>query len=184
MNSCTMANGNLCEITSKYKFVCNMEVLREVIRRIQNTGFTLNREKYSFCSTELYSERYKNYGRYRMTPRNVSEVRRIVGLASWDRRFVPSFSTITAPLTAILKSHVFYLSQSRRMLQTMVWALFKLNIMKKEKKMYDILVGHSVEMKENLPQRKRNAWQSSLQVKNCGLTLKERHLPWLPTISA
>nr|CAI5840213.1 unnamed protein product [Callosobruchus analis] len=34
-------------------------------------------------------------------PKNVTEVRRIVGLVSWYRRYIPSFSTVVAPLTRL-----------------------------------------------------------------------------------
>lgn len=36
------------------------------------------------------------------TPKTVSEIRRFLGMASWYRRFVPHFSTLTAPLTKLL----------------------------------------------------------------------------------
>lgn len=96
----------------------HMEILREVLHRIRIAGFTLNRDKCCFCRPEL---RYLGYvvnasglmvdpdkvdAILRIpTPRSVTEVRRIVGLASWYRRFVPSFSTLTAPLTALLKKN-------------------------------------------------------------------------------
>lgn len=37
------------------------------------------------------------------TPKNTKDVRRLVGLAGWYRRFIPNFSSITAPLTEMTK---------------------------------------------------------------------------------
>ena len=36
-------------------------------------------------------------------PKPVSEVRRIVGMASWYFRYIPNFASIVAPITALLK---------------------------------------------------------------------------------
>lgn len=37
------------------------------------------------------------------TPKNVSEVRRIIGTIFWYRRFVKNFSDLIAPLTQLLR---------------------------------------------------------------------------------
>lgn len=37
------------------------------------------------------------------TPASVTEVRRILGKFSWYRPFVPNFSSVVAPLSALLK---------------------------------------------------------------------------------
>lgn len=99
-------------------FEKHVEVLQEVIERIRCAGLTLNREKCEFCKPEL---RYLGYVVNESgllvdpekveailqipTPKNVTEVRRIVGVASWYRRFVPNFSTIVAPLTALTRKN-------------------------------------------------------------------------------
>lgn len=94
----------------------HLRVLSEVISRIHNSGLTLNREKCQFCREEL---RYLGYVVNRQgllvdpdkvraildipNPKNVTEVRRLVGMCSWYRRFVPNFSTVIAPLTDLLR---------------------------------------------------------------------------------
>lgn len=97
-------------------FEQHLEILEEVFKRLVKAGLTLSREKCQFCRGEL---RYLGYtvdshglhvdpAKVQAildipTPRNVSEVRRVIGTASWYRRFIPGFSTIIAPLTALLK---------------------------------------------------------------------------------
>lgn len=99
-------------------FERHVEILKEVLSRITKAGLTLNRGKCDFCKSEL---KYLGYivnssgllvdpekvdAILRIpTPRNVREVRRIIGLASWYRRFVPNFSTITSPITALTKKN-------------------------------------------------------------------------------
>ena len=37
------------------------------------------------------------------TPTNIKELRRVLGTASWYRRFVPNFSDLVAPMNSLLK---------------------------------------------------------------------------------
>lgn len=99
-------------------FSKHIEVLNFVLERLRNAGLTLNREKCKFCVPEL---KYLGYvvnasgllvdpekvdAILRIPiPKNVSEVRRIVGLASWYRRFVPNLSTLIAPMTNLLRKN-------------------------------------------------------------------------------
>lgn len=96
-------------------FEQHIEVLREVLKRLMNAGLTLNREKCHFCKSEL---RYLGYvvnssgllvdpEKVRAilelkAPTNTTELRRILGVCGWYRRFLKDFSTVTAPLRALL----------------------------------------------------------------------------------
>lgn len=96
----------------------HLEVLEEILKRLREARLTLNREKCVFCRSEL---RYLGYvvNQFGLlvdpdkvnavlripTPKNVTEVRRVVGLASWYRRFIPSFSTIVSPLTKLTQKN-------------------------------------------------------------------------------
>lgn len=92
----------------------HIRVLREVISRVTKAGLTLNRDKCNFVKSELkYLGYIVNASGLLVdpakidailqipTPKNVSDIRRIVGLASWYRRFVPNFSTVISPLTRL-----------------------------------------------------------------------------------
>lgn len=37
------------------------------------------------------------------TPKNVKDVRRLIGMAGWYRRFIRDFSVISAPMTNLIK---------------------------------------------------------------------------------
>lgn len=96
----------------------HINILREVVSRISKAGLTLNREKCNFCKSEL---RYLGYIVNASgllvdpekveaimsipPPKNISDIRRIIGMASWYRRFVPNFSTLVAPLTALTRKN-------------------------------------------------------------------------------
>lgn len=95
-----------------------LEILREILSRLSKAGLTLNRNKCKFCKSEL---KYLGYvigaGGLMVDPekveailripqpKSVTDVRRLIGVASWYRRFVPNFSTMTAPLCNLLKKN-------------------------------------------------------------------------------
>lgn len=94
----------------------HLEILQKVFDRLNKAGLTLNKDKSKFCRSEL---RYLGYLVNRSgisvdpqkveaitkigTPTTVKEVRRIIGMLSWYRRFIPSFSTLISPFTSLLK---------------------------------------------------------------------------------
>jgi hypothetical protein len=96
----------------------HMEVLKEVLKRLKESGLTLGKDKCNFCKPEM---RYLGYvinssgllvdpekvnAILRIPPpKSVGEVRRIIGMASWYRRFIPNFSTLIGPLTSLLKKN-------------------------------------------------------------------------------
>lgn len=99
-------------------FEKHLSVLNEVLKRLYEANITVSWEKCQFCRPEM---RYLGYvvdarGLHvdgdkvkamleLPKPKSVSEVRRIVGTFSWYRRFVPDFSTIIGPITALTKKN-------------------------------------------------------------------------------
>lgn len=94
----------------------HIRIIKHLIEKLMSAGLTLNREKCHFCVPEIKYLGYlvNNSGLHVdpekvsailniPAPTNVSEVRRFVGVASWYRRFVPSFSSIIAPITNLLR---------------------------------------------------------------------------------
>lgn len=97
-------------------FEQHLTILEEVFRRLREANITVSNEKCQFCRPNL---KYLGYVIDRnglhvdpdkvkamleiAVPTNVREVRRVVGTFSWYRRFVPDFSTIIAPITALLR---------------------------------------------------------------------------------
>lgn len=100
-------------------FDTHLSTLAEVLKRLKNAGLTLRHDKCVFAREEL---KFLGYVVNRAglnvdpekvsailnipTPRNVREVRRIVGMMSWYRKFIPNFSTKLAPLTRLTKKRI------------------------------------------------------------------------------
>lgn len=99
-------------------FEIHLDILGKVFDRLHAAGLTVNREKCQFCRPEL---QYLGYIVDRQglrvdpskvdallkvrSPTSVSQVRSFIGMASWYRRFVPSFSSLISPLTALTKKN-------------------------------------------------------------------------------
>ncbi|XP_071051474.1 uncharacterized protein [Onthophagus taurus] len=96
----------------------HVETLREVLRRLRVAGLTVSREKCQWVRPELKYLGYVVSSRGLQVdpekiksiielpvPKNVREVRRILGMMSWYRKFVPQFSTYTAPITDLLRKN-------------------------------------------------------------------------------
>lgn len=95
----------------------HLDILKEVASRLKVAGLTINVSKSSFCQQELrylgfvVSEQgikpdddkiapIQSYA----TPKNIKDLRRLLGMAGWYRRFIENFAEITAPLTELLKT--------------------------------------------------------------------------------
>lgn len=100
-------------------FETHMNILGRVLEKLLNAGLTLNREKCHFMKDELKYlgflvnkdglntdpakvECMLNYP----VPKRVKDVRRLVGMVSWYRRFIPNFATRIAPLTKLTRKNV------------------------------------------------------------------------------
>lgn len=97
-------------------FEKHLEVLSEIFRRLNAAGLTLKENKCVFCRSEL---KFLGYVINRQgilvdpskveaivnlpRPKTVTEVRRIIGMIGWYRRFVDGFSDLIAPLTRLLR---------------------------------------------------------------------------------
>lgn len=99
-------------------FEKHLEIIQEVCKRLLNANLSLSKEKCQFCRSEL---KYLGYVVSRNglhvdpekvtailaipPPKTVSEVRRIIGVCSWYRRFIPGFSNLTDPITRLLRKN-------------------------------------------------------------------------------
>lgn len=81
-----------------HTFEKHLEVLEEVFRRLKEAGLTVSLEKCQFCGPQL---RYLDYVVLHVdpkklqailrlpAPKDVTELRKVLGTFSWYRRFVP-----------------------------------------------------------------------------------------------
>lgn len=96
----------------------HLEILEEVFRRLREANLTVSFDKCRFCRAEMEFLGYvvdKNGLRVNPdkvkamleipTPKNVREVRRVVGTFSWYRRFIPNFSSVISSITDLLKKN-------------------------------------------------------------------------------
>ena len=99
-------------------FEGHLKLLAEVFRRLREAHLRLNPEKCRFCVDRLtYLGHVVDRGGIRTDPEKVSavsqwpapqsvkQIRQFLGMASWYRRFIKSFSTISAPLTRLTKKN-------------------------------------------------------------------------------
>lgn len=99
-------------------FEKHLEILEEVLNRLKNANLKVSREKCKFCCPQIKYLGYivdKNGLSVDPSkvesilnlppPKNVKDVRRIIGIASWYRRFIPNFSALCSPICDLLKKN-------------------------------------------------------------------------------
>lgn len=92
------------------------EVLDKVFKRLREANLTVNFDKRHFCKRSmnylgyvvdrkgLHVDPDKVTAMIELSPpKTVKKVQRVIGTFSWYRRFVPDFSTIVSPITALVK---------------------------------------------------------------------------------
>lgn len=103
----------------------HMEILAEVLQKLTSRGLELNLEKSKFCHTKVIylgyeiskegikvnDDHLEAIKKFPM-PKNVKELQSALGLFSYFRKFVKSFSTIASPLQKLMsKEAVFNMNQ-------------------------------------------------------------------------
>lgn len=95
-------------------FQLHMSLLTRVLNKLKSANLTINYDKCMFFRTKLKylgyvvdsnglqadPEKVESIVNY-PTPTNRKEVRRFIGTASWYRRFIPNFSSLSAPLNKL-----------------------------------------------------------------------------------
>ena len=94
----------------------HLEWIQRVLQRVQEAGLTINREKSVFGHSEVKylgvlvnregfrpdPDKIEPVMRY-PEPKNLRQLRRFLGMASWYRKFLKDFATIAEPLTRLTK---------------------------------------------------------------------------------
>ena len=89
----------------------HLEWLSKVLQKIKAAGLEINRDKCEFCCPQVHylgflvnenclqtdPDKIDPIIKYPV-PSNVKDIRRFLGLASWYRRFLPSYATLASPL--------------------------------------------------------------------------------------
>ncbi|CAB0039129.1 unnamed protein product [Trichogramma brassicae] len=100
----------------------HLKWLEHVLKRINQAGLTINRDKSFFCRSEVkYLGVIVDKNGFRpdpdkiapvteMTaPKTLKQLRRFLGMASWYRKFLENFATIADPLNRLLKKNTKYI---------------------------------------------------------------------------
>lgn len=94
----------------------HLQILEIIAQRLSAAGLTISPTKSRFCMSRLkYLGHIISANGIEPNPENITsikdypapktpkEVRRLLGMAGWYRRFIPDFATISAPLSDLLK---------------------------------------------------------------------------------
>lgn len=96
-------------------FPLHIKILSQVFQQLKNAQLTVNLKKCEFCRSSLKFlgfivdkdglrtnpekvDAILNYP----TPKNTTEIKRLIGLVGWYRRFIKDFSTLSSPINNLL----------------------------------------------------------------------------------
>lgn len=105
-------------IVATEEFDCHISVLEKIAARLKSAGLTISPTKSKFCMQRLKfvghiidgegikpdMSKIQPIVEY-PPPTSVKDVRRLLGMVGWYRRFIPNFSSITAPISELLKKN-------------------------------------------------------------------------------
>lgn len=103
-------------IVATDSFEKHVEILSKVAEKLRRAGLQISKEKSRFCMRRLKYlghvidkngisadyERIKPIVEY-PTPQSVKDVRRVLGMAGWYRRFIKNYADITSPINDLTK---------------------------------------------------------------------------------
>uniref|UniRef100_A0A1Y1L0V4 RNA-directed DNA polymerase n=1 Tax=Photinus pyralis TaxID=7054 RepID=A0A1Y1L0V4_PHOPY len=97
----------------------HLSTLKEVFYRLNSAGLTVSKEKCALCKSQLkYLGYIVNVNGLHVDndkveailnlpiPKGIKDLRRILGMISWYRRFLPNFAHLTAPLTRLTGKNI------------------------------------------------------------------------------